>query len=110
MSNFNSVRSWHLANRMAWFTLCLFFGCLHASAADVVYIDRPNGQMHTRQQIETATTFYGLELNTKVLESSREVSAALNSISSPRTAAIVINADALPTLSPQQVFASLHHR
>ncbi len=110
MSNFNSVRSGHFANQTAWFTLCLLFGWLHAFAADIVYIGRPNGQMHTRQQIETAATFYGLDMNTTVLESSKEVSTAFNSIRSPRTAAIVINADALSTLSPQQVFASLHHR
>jgi hypothetical protein len=95
---------------MALFTLCLLFGKLHAFAADVIYIDRPNGQLDTRQQFETAASFYGLNVNTKVLDNSREVSAALYSIRSPKTAAIVISADTLSALSQQQVFALLHQR
>jgi peptidoglycan/xylan/chitin deacetylase (PgdA/CDA1 family) len=110
MKTFKSVRSGRLANQMVWLTLCLLFGSLRTFAADVVYIDRPNGQTNTRQQIETAATFYGLDMNTAVLESSREVSAALSSIRSPKTVAIVINADALSALPPQQVFALLHQR
>jgi peptidoglycan/xylan/chitin deacetylase (PgdA/CDA1 family) len=109
MNNFKSARR-RLASWMAWFTLCLFLGYLRALAADVVYIEPPNGQMDTRQQIETAATFYGLDMNAAVLESSKEVSAALYLIRSPKTAAIVINADALSALSPQQVFALLHQR
>jgi peptidoglycan/xylan/chitin deacetylase (PgdA/CDA1 family) len=110
MNNFKSVGSRRLTNRIALFALCLLFGWYRALAANVVYIDRRNGQIYTRQQIETAATFYGLEMSTTVLEGSREVSAALHSIRSPKTVAIVINADALSAFSHQQVFASLRQR
>jgi peptidoglycan/xylan/chitin deacetylase (PgdA/CDA1 family) len=110
MTDLRSVRIRSLANRMVWATLCLLVPSLHAFAAAIIYIDRSAKQSYTRQQMEAAAKFYGLDMNVAVLASSRDVSAVLESIRSPKAVAVVINANALPSLSREQVFAAMHRR
>lgn len=95
----------HLANRMAWFAFCLLAVTMHAFAADIVYIGQPGNNSYTRQQIEAASSFYGLDVN-----SSGSISSLLNSISNPKTVAIVINAEMLPELNSKEVLALMHRR
>lgn len=104
MNNPHSVTG-HLANRTAWLALCLLSVAMHAFAADIVYIDKPGDNSYTRQQIEAASSFYGLSIN-----SGGNLSSLLNSISSPTTVAVVINAAMLPQLNARQIFALMHQR
>lgn len=91
--------------RMSWLALCVLTLAIHAFAADVVYIGKPGDDSYTRRQIEAASTFYGLNVN-----SSGSVPSLLNSISNPKTVAIIINAAMLPTLDSKQVFALMRRR
>jgi peptidoglycan/xylan/chitin deacetylase (PgdA/CDA1 family) len=95
----------HFANRMSWLALCILAATMHAFAADIVYIGEPGNNSYTRRQIEAASNFYGLDAN-----SSGSISSLLNSISNPKTVAVVINAEMLPKLNSKQVFALLHRR
>jgi hypothetical protein len=108
MKNLFPVRNF--ANRTAWAMLCLFVASLHAFAADIVYIDRSAKQSYTRQQMEAAANFYGLDMNVAILASSRDATSVLESIRSPKTVAIVINANVLPALNQEHFFASMHRR
>jgi len=104
MNNLRSVPG-HLANRVAWLALCLLTIAMQAFAADVVYLDKPGDNSYTRQQIEAAASFYGLSFN-----SGGNLSSLLNSISSPNTVAVVINAAMLPQLNAGQILALMHQR
>ena len=95
----------HLKNRMAWLVLCVLAVTMHAFASDVVYIGKTGDNSYTHQQIEVASSFYGLDVN-----SSGSISSLLNSISSPKTVAVVIDAEMLSELNFQQVFAVMHRR
>lgn len=95
----------HLANRIAWLVLCILAVTMYASAAEVVYIGKLGDNSCTYRQIETASGFYGLDVN-----SSGHISSLLNSISDPKTVAVVINAEMLPELNSKQVFALMRRR
>lgn len=90
---------------MTWLALLIFAVAMHAFASDIVYIGKAGDNSYTRQQIEEASSFYGLDVN-----SSGSISALLNSISNPKTVAVVINAEILPELNSQQIFALMHRR
>lgn len=104
MNSSHSITS-RLTNQMAWFALCILAVAMHAFAADVVYIGKPGNNSYTHRQIETASSFYGLDVN-----SSGSVASLLNAISNPKTVAVVISAEMLPELNSQQVFALIHRR
>jgi hypothetical protein len=104
MNNPHAVAS-HFANRMAWLALCILAVAMNAFAADVVYIGKPGNNSYTRRQIEAVSNFYGLDIN-----SSGSMSSLLTSISNPKTVAVVINAEMLPELNSQQVFAIIRRR
>jgi hypothetical protein len=105
-----SIKIGRLATQTAWTILCTLVVSLHVLAADIVYIDGSTEQSYTRRQMETAASFYGLEMSVAILTSSRDASAALESIRNPKTVAIVINADVLAILNKEQVFASMQKR
>jgi peptidoglycan/xylan/chitin deacetylase (PgdA/CDA1 family) len=95
----------HFVNRMTWLAFCILAVTMHAFAADIVYIGKPGNTSYTYRQIEVASSFYGLDVN-----SSGSISSLLNSISNPKTIAVVINAEMLPALNFQQVFSLMHRR
>ncbi|HZY74563.1 MAG TPA: hypothetical protein VFE22_15750 [Edaphobacter sp.] len=74
-------------------------------AADIVYIGKPSDNSYTRQQVETASTFYGLNVY-----ADESVPSLLDSISNPRTVAVIINASMLSDLNPKQIFALMGRR
>jgi peptidoglycan/xylan/chitin deacetylase (PgdA/CDA1 family) len=93
-------------HRIMRFSLFLWvIASLNARAAEVVYIDVPDGQPYTRQQLATAARFYGLEIRVFVLGDNADT--AIKVIRDAKPVAAVIAADALPALSPTQVFAAL---
>jgi len=90
---------------MPWFALCIFALAMHAFASDIVYIGKLGDSSYTRQTLVAAVNFYGLDVS-----SSGSPSSLLNSIASPKTVAVVINAEMLPELNFKQVFALMHRR
>lgn len=92
-------------NRIAWLILCIIAVTIHAFAADVIYIGNLSNDSYTRQQIEVASSFYGLGV-----ETNESISSLLNSISTPNIVAIVIDAKMLADLNFHQVFALLRSR
>jgi hypothetical protein len=97
-----------IARSLATVLVCLFLVSLKAFGATVLYIGQPGPPDHTRQQISAAAAFYGLEFDE--LAEVNGHAASLPSLSSTSLVAIVIAADALPTLSPEQTFDLLHRR
>ena len=89
------------AKRIALLAVCMLLASMHARAADVLYIGQPTSS--TQQQIETAASFYGLNL-----EHAQDTATALAAIASPHTVAVVIDAAALPRLNANQILARLH--
>jgi peptidoglycan/xylan/chitin deacetylase (PgdA/CDA1 family) len=78
---------------------------MNAFAADIVYIGEPGNDSYTYRQIEAVSNFYGLDIN-----SSGNISSLLTSISNPKTVAVVINAEMLPKLNFQKIFAIIRRR
>lgn len=95
----------HFANRVAWLALCILAVAMNAFAADIVYIGEPGNDSYTYRQIEAVSNFYGLDIN-----SSGNISSLLTSISNPKTVAVVINAEMLPKLNFQKIFAIIRRR
>jgi hypothetical protein len=107
MNYFQSIRVQRFAIRTIVITLCFFAVWINAFAADVVYIDKPSGQSYTRQQIRTAVSFYGLEMNVLAFTGGTDRVAALEAIHNSKTVAVVINADVLAVVSKEQLLASI---
>jgi hypothetical protein len=103
-------RAARLTHVVACLGLCLLFASLNAFAADILYIGPPGPPGHTRQQILNAAAFYGLQVDDIAWHHGRPRPLAPQSLVSPRLVAIVIDAEALPTLNPEQSFALLHRR
>ena len=104
MNNFYSVTI-RITSRLAWLALCTISMAIHSFAASIVYIGKPGDNSYTRQQIETASAFYGLEV-----DANESISSQLDSILHPGTVAVIINAAMLPDLNSKQVFALMRRR
>jgi hypothetical protein len=98
--------------RFVLLVLCLGAACLTSYAAQVVYIDNADPQSVTRQQMETASRFYGLENKVVLLtgKSIDDAAAATAAIRGRETVAVVITANALPSLNRDQIFAWLRRK
>jgi hypothetical protein len=92
--------------RMALPVLCFLAVWLNAFAAEVAYVAKTYEQSHTRQQMEIAAKFYGLEADVTVLTGIGD-DAMVKVIRNPKTVAIAIAADALPSLNQKHVFATI---
>lgn len=90
--------------------LCLSLLWQHASAAHILYIGQPGGQDSTRRQISAVAAFYGLQVDNLAWQHGRPGPLAARSLNEATLVAVVIAADTLPALSPQQSFALLHSR
>ena len=101
------MKTLSFAVRMVLLTFCLLLAQLSALAADVVYIERPTGQSYFRQQVATAASFYGLEMDSSVITQNKDDVAALDAIRSPKAIAVVVDARALPNLDRERVLASI---
>jgi hypothetical protein len=110
MNYLRSMKMKRLAILTALAALSFVPAWLSASAANVVYIDKPSGSPYTRQQFETAASFYGLDMNVDVLSASADLSTVLKTIRNPMTVAIMVNADTLPALNREKVLAALAAR
>jgi hypothetical protein len=89
-----------------WITLLgLFFLSAWQTtfAATIVYIDKSPEPSNTFRQLETAAQFYGLDVHTLDLAAGKQ-KVSFTAIHNQNVVAIVITADALPTLSRSQFF------
>jgi hypothetical protein len=101
-----------LGKRFAVLLLCFVPAGLNSYAAQVVYIDNVDPPSVTRQRMEIADRFYGLE-NKVVLLTGKSVGDNANATDVIRgisTVAVVITADALPALNQRQILAALQRR
>jgi peptidoglycan/xylan/chitin deacetylase (PgdA/CDA1 family) len=95
-------------NRPVSLTVCfLAVTCIHLYAADVVLIEKPNQPSLLRQQIKEAVDFYGLRENTPEIT---DHIALITAIRNPETVAVVISADALPSLNRREILAALSRK
>ena len=94
-------------SRMTLPVLCLLAAWLNAFAAEVAYIAKTSEQSPTRQQMEIAAKFYGLEADVTVLTGIGDDDAMAKVIRNPKTVAIAIVADALPSLIQEHVLATI---
>lgn len=109
MMNSTTKRAVGLTRGAIWLGLCLVLLWQHASAAHILYIGQPAGQEGTRQQISAVAAFYGLQVNDLAWQHGRRRALA-RSLNEQSLVAVVIAADTLPALSPEQSFALLHRR
>jgi hypothetical protein len=86
---------------------CLLGATLTASAAQILVIVKPSSESHVLTGLETAADFYGLTVEVRTLDAGKDGSASLEAIRNPKTLAVVIIADALPTLNRSKVLQSL---
>lgn len=82
---------------------------LSSNAAQVIYVDSTGAPSVTRQRMESAVSFYGLEnkvilLTGKSVDETATVTAAIRNT---ETVAVVVTVDALTFLDREQVLASL---
>jgi hypothetical protein len=96
-------------SRLAWLTMLIFVVGSHAFAADVVYLSRSLHESYPHQQIETVSAFYGLDV-IRIAEDDSKNTSISDVIRNPKTVALVINADALSSLSRNQIFGLLQAR
>ncbi|WP_213806318.1 hypothetical protein [Granulicella sp. dw_53] len=109
----NDLKTKKVQRSVSWILGCvlLISAAGHkAFAINVLYLDRSNGQLDTRQQIETVSHFYGLDVDCRFLESHADISAALRTIADAKTIAVIISAEALSTLNRDEVFKLTHRR
>jgi hypothetical protein len=95
------------ASRLTLAVLCFLAAWLNAFAAEVAYVAKVSEQSPTRQQIEIAAKLYGLEPDVTVVTGIRDNEAMVKIIRDPRTVAIAIAADALPSLVQRHVLAAI---
>lgn len=97
-------------SRMTLPVLCFLAVWLNAFAAEVAYVAKTAEQSSTRQQMEIAAKFYGLEADVTVLSGIGDDDAIVNAIRNPKTVAIAIAADALPSLDQKHILAAIHEQ
>jgi len=89
--------------------LCLLaVAGLSALGAQVTYIDKLPGDSYTRQQVETAAKFYGLEVVVAALRDGKDRVAAIKAIRDEKTLAVIVTANALAALDEPQVLSAAH--
>jgi hypothetical protein len=105
------VTSTRFTNRLTLLFLWIAStGAPVSRAADVVFIDQSAQPSFNLQQMETAATFYGLDLNR--IEASdkagdKKDERIVKAIRDSKTVAVVIMADALPVLSKGRILSGL---
>jgi hypothetical protein len=93
----------HLIATLLW----LAAACLHLHAAQVVYVGKPQAHLFSRQEMETAASFYGLDRKVFLLTGKGDTAAALEAIHDHKTVAVILAADALSELSQEKILAAL---
>jgi hypothetical protein len=102
------MTSAQLTNRITLLVLWIVAtACVSSHAAEVVYVDQSGGQSFSRQQMETAAGFYGLGQNAVVAGNKRDIVTTLEAVRDVKTIAVIIAADALPTLNEEQLLTAL---
>src|SRR5271165_499154 len=94
-------------SRMTLPVFCFLAAWLNAFAAEVAYVAKTFEQSSTRQQMEIAAKFYGLEADVTVLTGIGDDDAIVKVIRKPKTVAIAIAADALPSLNQKHDLAAI---
>ena len=79
-----------------------------SSAKDLLVVTTPSANAVVRDQFSIAAQFFGLTLDTHVLQA-RQDDALEAALSAPDLLAVMIDADALPLLDRSAVLASLQH-
>ncbi len=100
-----------LANlvRVVLSALVVFCACCDGFAARVILIDQPGSRSFTMKQVESAATFYGLDLEVEAPASGRASRNLTSIIRDDKTVAVVINAGVLALIDQNQLIASLRH-
>jgi hypothetical protein len=81
--------------------------CLHALAADVVYVDNPSARPEARRQVADAAKFYGLSLDVVMVGDRGQTGIVSSAIRRPETLAVAVAAAALGDLNQPELLASL---
>lgn len=76
-------------------------------AAEIAFLERQGGQPVFYQQAESAARFYGLRTKRYGLADEKSAASALRALRPDGTLAVVITADALSALDPDQLAAAL---
>jgi peptidoglycan/xylan/chitin deacetylase (PgdA/CDA1 family) len=83
---------------------------LISNATDVVYVSARGDSSHLQQRIKTASDFYGLKDNAILFTNITPIATVVNAIEDPKTIAVVLSADALPSLDMPQILAALRRK
>ena len=83
---------------------------LMSHAADVVYVGAAGDSSFAQQQTETAADFYGLKENVILFTNVTQLAAVVKAIRDPNTNAVVLTAEALPSLDMPQILAALRRK
>ena len=76
-------------------------------AAEIAFLHRPGGEPEFYQQAKSAARFYGLGIKTYDLSDKEGVASTVKALRPDNTFAVVITADALSALNPDQLLAAL---
>src|SRR5690348_14845524 len=97
-----SRMTFRCVDRAVLLGVCFLAGASsHLYAADVVSVEKANEPSVLRDQIKEAVDFYGLRENLVTPEEPNGL-AVITAIRNPATVAVVITADALPSLNRQE--------
>jgi len=108
-TQFEKIAICHL--RHTWAVLCLvLLSASCAYSADVVFVRSPGGPSAEQEQLETATRFYGLNLNVIMAGSASDDLALSRAVEKEETVGIAISANALAAVNRSALLQALHRR
>ncbi len=95
--------------RSAGLALVVLCACLRGSASRVILIDQPGSTSAATRQLESATSFYGLDLEVKTPGRGGSAKELVSAIRDEKTLAVVIDAGVLQQLDRDQLLDALRH-
>src|SRR5690349_15667511 len=96
-----------LRNWLLLFGLLLPLACQTAHAEDIIYFDANSAASYTRTQIELAADFFGLTHKIVLVDGNINQIAILKLIQRTDPFAVIISADALSSIAPEDFLAAL---
>lgn len=84
--------------------------CLDGHAANVVYVEKAQQKLLIQQQTKTAANFYGVGESVILVTGKGEQPTVIKAIRDPKTIAVVLTADVLPSLDGQQVLIAMRRK
>lgn len=98
------------AKRISIAACLLLAACANGTATDVLYLAAGQERNPARKQMQAAADFYGLAVDTTTILDSHQGAKVLNAIRDPALLAVIIDADALPSLRAEQFFRIMNAR